>query len=218
MIEHGKAILKPVADYYTKLFRTEGGDCSDIRQMAEACQIFDPIFLSKIENETAIVTELYYLARKLEHFRYDRHFHDKFFKGLFEEMPKLVREAKMDHDLDKIKPTRKYMTRLQRRIKRNKMLEKDVDWKKDAGEYAERIWAWWRPRRSGFPFHALALRLVVLTQLSSCSVERVFSKLDKVRKVCGDVLYDDMMEVRLLLQCNGDMEDLRNSLRKYTVE
>ena len=63
--------------------------------------------------------------------------------------------------------------------------------------------------------HALALRLVVLTQLSSCSVERVFSsKLENIR-ICGENLFDDMTEIRLFLQCNGDMRELLDSLKKY---
>ena len=34
-----------------------------------------------------------------------------------------------DRDLDKIAPTRLYLTRLQQRIKKNKMLEDTVGWK-----------------------------------------------------------------------------------------
>ena len=40
---------------------------------------------------------------------------------------------------------------------------------------------------------------VALTQLSSCSVERVFY----MRDACGD-----NSELRLLLQCNGDLDEL----------
>ena len=61
------------------------------------------------------------------------------------------------------------------------------------------------------------LRLIVLTQLSSCSVERMFSKLEGIRKVCGENLYDDMAEVRLLLRCNGDLEPLVNKLNKFKL-
>ena len=134
-------------------------------------------------------------------------------------MSELVREAKRYHNLDEIKPTRQYKTRLQKRIKKNKMSAAEVGWKDDAGEYAERIWQWWKPetRRTKFPFHALALRLIVLTQLSSCSVEHVFSKLEGIRKVCGENLYDDMAEVRLLLRCNGDLEPLVNKLNKFKL-
>ncbi|KAL7540988.1 hypothetical protein ACHAXR_010540 [Thalassiosira sp. AJA248-18] len=213
LTSHGKRILEPVGDYYKKLFNEDGGDCADIRKMAEAAEMFDPIFLATIRNETHILLELHTRAEKLKYFHFDRHFTPAFFKGLKDEMQDVVRAAKKDHDLDKIKPTRQYLTRLQRRIKRNKMSEDAVDWKHDAGEYAQRIWQWWKPRRKDFPFHAMALRLIVLVQLSSCSVERVFSKLEKIRHVCGEKLFDDMAEVRLFLQCNGDMTPLLASLK-----
>ena len=90
-------------------------------------------------------------------------------------MPKLVNEAKGDHDLDRIPSTRQYQTRMQKRIKHNKLPKDTVlDWKNDAGEYAQRIWKWCKPREDKYPFHGVAIRLIVLAQLSSCSVERVF--------------------------------------------
>ena len=52
-----------------------------------------------------------------------------------------------------------------------------LDWKDDSGEYATRIWKWWKGRRDKFKVHGLVLRLIVLTQLSSCNIERVFSQL-----------------------------------------
>ena len=61
----------------------------------------------------------------------------------------------------------------------------------------------------------LALRLAVLAQLSSCSVERVFSKLKIIRERCGEKLYDDMCEIRLFLQCNGDLSNLADKMSKY---
>ena len=125
-----------------------------------------------------------------------------------------MKEAKRYHNLDRIPSIRQYMTRMQGRIKRKK-LDKDTvfDWKLDAGEYAQRIWQWWKEsRKDKFLHHGLALRLIVLAQLSSCSVERVFSKLEKIRQVTGDNLKEDMCEVRLLLQCNGDLDEMYRAL------
>ena len=45
-------------------------------------------------------------------------------------------------------------------------------WRHVPGEYAQRIWEWLNPRVNMFRVHALAIRLVVLTQLSNFSVER----------------------------------------------
>jgi hypothetical protein len=64
----------------------------------------------------------------------------------------------------------------------------------------------------------MAIRLVVLTQLSSCSVERVFSQLELIRKRCGENLFEDMTELRLLLQCNGNLDELYDRMKKYSDE
>ena len=181
--------------------------------MAEAAQIFNPIFLSKMTTAD-IPTVLDDLANKLTAFGF-RHFDEKFLKKLKKEMPALVKEAKANHDLDSIPPTRKYQTRLQKRIRKKKLDRSGaaaLSWKDDAGEYAERIWRWWKTRKDKFPMHGLAIRLIVLAQLSSCSVERVFSKLEKIRKITGETLKEDMLEVRLMLQCNGTLDELYNNL------
>ena len=211
LMDHGKNILKPVGQYYHDQFTSEDGDCHPMRVMSEAAQIFNPLFLAKM-NDADIVTVLHYWADKLTAFGY-RHFNDKFIKNLKKEMPSLVKEAKRDHDLDRIPSSRQYQTRMQRRIKRKNLpTDSSLDWRNDAGEYAQRIWKWWKPRKDKYPCHSLAIRLIVLAQLSSCSVERVFSKLEKIRDVTGDNLKEDMCEIRLLLQVNGDMDDMYNEL------
>ena len=85
-----------------------------------------------------------------------------------------------------------------------------------AGEKASKIWEWWKIKwntcKNVFPKYLLAIRLVVLTQISSCAVERVFSRLKLIREVCDERLYEDMTEIRVLLQCNGDLQDLLSKL------
>ena len=79
-----------------------------------------------------------------------------------------------------------------------------LDWRQDPGERANMIWEWWRVRLMGdsnfFPTFRMCLRLVVLTQTSSFSVERVFSRLKMIRDACGDSNYEDMTEIRILMQ------------------
>ena len=55
---HGKDILLPVGRYYHNKFTKEDGDCRQMREMSEAAQIFDPIFLSK-QSTANIVTHLH---------------------------------------------------------------------------------------------------------------------------------------------------------------
>ena len=182
--------------------------------MAEAAELFNPIMLSSI-TDTEIVTKLHYLADKLVFFKYNFTFTEGFIKRLKKEMTCVVKEAKRDHDLNRIEGDNKYHTRLQKRMKRHNIQDKnDMDWKNDAGEYARRIWEWWRTRVEEFPCHAVVIRLVVLSQLSSCSVERVFSRLQLINERCGDKLFEDMLEIRLFMQCNGDLQALYENTLK----
>ena len=176
--------------------------------MSEAAQIFNPLFLKNM-NDTTIVTELHFLADKLSFFGYDQ-FSKRFILKLKKEMKQLVNEAKRNHDLDKIKSTKQFKTRIEMRIKRKKINRdnNNLTWRHDDPEYARRIWEWWRPRTDDFPCHSLALRFVVLAQLSSCSVERVFSQLKLIQEICSDLLKEDMLNLRLLLQCIGDIGEL----------
>ena len=76
-------------------------------------------------------------------------------------------------------------------------------------ERACRIWQWWKMRvmdSDRFKFFKMALRLVVLTQVSSCSVERVFSRLKMMREACGDNMLEDMVEIRMFCMCNGNLD------------
>ena len=62
----------------------------------------------------------------------------------------------------------------------------------------------------------LALRLVVLTQLSSCSVECVFSCLKLIQNVCSGGIYENSLEMRLFIQCNGGVHEILNDIKKGT--
>jgi hypothetical protein len=69
------------------------------------------------------------------------------------------------------------------------------DWKDNPGERARRIWLWWTPRlatyQSTFKHFAIALRIIVLNQVSSAGVERVFSQLSYIVRVCGGSMLED---------------------------
>ena len=78
-----------------------------------------------------IVLELHARADELEHFGFERYFTHAFIKQFKGEIPALMREARRDHYLGKIKPNRFYPTRLQKRIVKNRRLldaeSSDVD-------------------------------------------------------------------------------------------
>ena len=167
------------------------------------------------KSDAEVVTVLNPLANQLKFFGYTR-FTEEFIDKLKMELPKIVEEANKDHDLDKIVPSMQYKSRMEKRI-RKKKLDKDtvLDWKFDDGEYSCRIWEWWRARIVKFPFLGLALRLVVLCQLSSCSVERVFSRLKLIQELCGGGMLEDTLDMRLFFQCNGDLHELMSDIQKY---
>lgn len=155
----------PAKEYYSHLFTDPEGGCSNIVYMAEAAELSNTVMLSNI-SATEIVTKLHYLADKIIYLKYDGYFTEGFIKRLKKELPGVVKEAKRDHELDRIKGNKQYHTRLQKKMKRHNIRNKDdMDWKEDAGEYTRSIWEWWRIRVQEFPCHALAIRLVVLSHL-----------------------------------------------------
>ena len=172
-----------------------------------ACKIFDPFFLKGKEDE---IDRLILLSKDLNHFEY-KEFDDDFFKGLEKEIPLAVQHANRHFDWSVIKESREYKTRIDRKIKRRRLENGDhLDWKDDPGERATRIWKWWKIRmidNDDFRFFREALRLVVLTQISSCSVERVFSQLKIMRDACQDNMLEDMVEVRMFCRCNGRLPE-----------
>ena len=207
LLDYSKSVGAPVIDYYNKLFNNTGGDCYNIRQMVKAAKIFNPLYLTG-HSDADIITILYPLADKLIHFGCII-FTEGFITQFKKEIPNVVKVADEDHNLDNINSSKQCGNRMQKRIKKKrKEPNTELDWKEEDGEYACRIWEWWRTRVKDFPCFALALRLVVLTQLSSCSVERVFSRLKLIENLCGGGMLEDHLEMRLFIQCNGDLNEL----------
>ena len=82
LMEHGKSVLQPVGRYYKSQFLEKTGDCFKMREMSEACQMFDPLFLCKMST-AHVVTVLHALAEKLaviEFRQFDKSFIDKLCK------------------------------------------------------------------------------------------------------------------------------------------
>ena len=128
-------------------------------------------------------------------------------------MPKLVKYTKADHRLSRIPSKRQYQTWMQKRINWNKIPKYTIlDWKKDASEYAQRIWKCWELSKYRYTYHGVAIFLIVPVQLLNCSVEIVLSKLEKSRKVTGENLKEDMCEICWLLQVNIDLYYMQNAL------
>ena len=86
-----------------------------------------------------------------------------------------------------------------------------ANWKIDPGERARRIWMWWQPRlqteKVGFKHFAYMLGTIVLNQVSSASVERVFSQLNFIVRTCGRALLEDTLEMRLMHRINEGLDN-----------
>ena len=80
---------------------------------------------------------------------------------LTKDLPRIEEEANKEYNLDIIKQSILFQTRMEKIIKRKKLDENTfLDFKMDDGEYACRIWEWWRSIMTKFPCFRLALKLV----------------------------------------------------------
>ena len=187
------------------------GDLYNLKQASRVAQLFDLMIVKHMSQQS-----LELLADDLTYFGYDRIFTPAFIKNLKKEIPTLINEANKDFDWGTVGNSKQYQTRSMRRAKRkrhNNDPNNNNDWKKDPGEKTSRIWEWWRLRiceskNPNLTFFAKAIRVVVLTQLSSCAVERVFSQLKLIRDTCGDNMMEDMLEIRMFERCNGNLSEL----------
>ena len=204
LVAYGKQIVQPAIDYFKKHFIHEDGDLYHVFKAARACQFLDPLILKELP-----IGELELLVDDLSYFQFDA-FTPAFIAGVKEELKRAKEEANKEFDFDESIPrTRRYETRLDRAIKRRKLQpDHAFDWKKDPGERASRIWEWWKLRmikNPDFEHIRKCIRLVVLAQMSSCSVERVFSQLNQIRNTVGDNLFKEMLNNYMYLRCNGDL-------------
>ena len=78
-------------------------------------------------------------------------------------------------------------------------------WEDDIGERARRLWEWWKVRRDIVAAWALALRLIILVNPSSCGVERVFSQIKLIIESCGTSMTEKLLELRAFIRCNGEL-------------
>ena len=74
----------------------------------------------------------------------------------------------------------------------------------DPIEKARRVWEWWRVNNAfpGIHYFATAARLIALVQVSSASVERIFSQLKLICKVTGDSPLEETVTYHVLQRCN----------------
>ena len=77
-------------------------------------------------------------------------------------------------------------------------------WKTDPIEQARCVWWWWRETHNyqGIHFFSIAARLVVLVQVSSASVERIFSQMKLICETTGNIPLEETVLACVFQQCN----------------
>ena len=228
----GRAAVQPGYDYYTKLYRTVGGQMYPLRQALRAAIVFDPLKLKVMSRLTA---EL--LVDDLKHFGFPE-FTLAFFDNLKAELPKLLEHAQKPFDWGTVPGAAEYDAALERECKRkaavaaaaaaaakgasssssapvepeesaaSERTKEDIQyWQQDPAEKARRIWEWWVVRVNGdapaFVHGPVALRLVALVQPSSADVERLFSQLKLILEQIGVSGLEEGIETRLMVRVNG---------------
>jgi hypothetical protein len=191
LFEHGKACVKPGFDYVDEMFFTEGGPCHWLVQACRGATVFNPL---KMKGKS--VDEVSLLVRELKHFQFPE-FTVTFLDSMIEEIPTYL--AFLDSaqcDWSKLKGAGKHDSKA-------RMTGGDSEsWKDDPAELARRVWEWWRGRMNRFTFFKEAVLLVVLVQVSSASVERVFSQLKLILESGGSECLNDMNELRVFERVN----------------
>jgi hypothetical protein len=207
-LEHAKSVVQPAIEKYRAIFVAEGGDHVELKRAMNACKLFDPFFLA-----TADIEVLYLLADDLPCFGngYPEFQKADFIANLKAEIPKAVEHAKKPFDWDATADSKQYEDRARRRklLSRKRVAEAQLgqnaetastsmdsdgreptfeNWMQDPGERARRIYLWRRSRfmsnKTTFKYFLWALRLIVLLQASSAEIERVFSQLTMIVRLC----------------------------------
>jgi hypothetical protein len=214
-----QSIIQPGINKYNNLFNNPRGDHYAIKKAMYACRLFNPFFIksNNIQTLSSLVDNLNYFGKGFSEVFEGNNFLD----GIKKEIEYVKRLADIEFDWENIDESRQYKQRQNRKKQREKkrlsLIQNDVgindvygdndgrindydDWKEDPGELARRIYGWWCVQYKLCPkkiyYFTLALRLVVLVQTSSCSVERIFSQLQYIRRVCGHAVLESTLELR----------------------
>ena len=213
-------VIKPGLEKYTRLFVAERGDHTNLMKAFNASRVFNPMFVKEngIDVLTLLVDDLKHFGPGFKEFATD-----EFCDTLKSELKELKNLAAIEFDWSNTEKSKQYEERKQRRRLRflrclnlTQIGEDAVgenrggrsvqynDWKDDPGEVSRRIYGWWTTMLIAKPTSCqtfrTALRLVVLMQPSSASVERVFSQLNHIRRRCGYKMLEETLEVRLMLR------------------
>lgn len=200
-MEHGKKVVKPVFEDFHRIFLRQGGDYTTLTSAYSAASVLNPLVAATMSIETA--TEK---IQSLKSFGFDefRETH-----GILDEMIKElpIYMAKVQDTgvlfWNRVEGAHEYDKTLAEKALKNPGKYVGVTWKNDPIEKARRIWEWWRSKRCTELHHfTWAARLVALVQVSSASVERIFSQVKLIVETTGVNPLEETLTTRLMERCN----------------
>ena len=209
-----------------KLFKHNDGNSFKKKCEAEAWKIFDPIWVTKQSGN--IVVNI--LIDQLQNFGFG-FMNDSFIAKMKEEFNYLIHIAKtyninLDTDIPESKQYNSWIKPRQLYERKNKIYNSNRDNKSDnqsdkiiggeliyynsrrddPRECVRRIWYWWdkickiEKRKLGIYWRVLCL--IIINQLLSASIERVFFLLNFMYHTIGPHTLENTIGARLILQCN----------------
>ena len=96
-----------------------------------------------------------------------------------------------------------YDRSLEAKIAKDPTKYQNMTWEDDPIEVPRRRWEWWRSKRGKFTYFSKAARLVVLVQVSSAAVERIFSQVKYILEQIGDSALEENIETRMMERVNN---------------
>ena len=217
-IKHGHACILPGLEYYRNLFIRTGkvngkgvtrGELKELKEFFVACGVFDPLVLKDLTVAQAQV-----FLSQLCKSGFSEFCDPTFMADVESDLNEAMAEAKKidTFDWSTIPGCDEYDTKLSATaqkgmddcIARKDCMQTVKSWREDPIERARRSWAWWKRFfiAKKLQFWGHAMRLVVLVQPSSASIERAFSQLKQIVDACGETMLKETFEYRMLRRVN----------------
>jgi hypothetical protein len=201
-VQHGKNSVNGLFLDFKRLFIAQNGNYRSIISAYTTAEVLNPI--------AAVSMSVLEISNAMKNLGKDFGF-DEFREGhgIIDDMIleidsyKAIATYANDEFWNNLDGSSKYDEKLATRI-RNGTIGDDVTWKDDPIESARRVWEFWRVHRKNVKiFHiAKAARLIALVQVSSASVERIFSQMKLIRDSCGDNMLEETLFGRVCERCN----------------
>lgn len=201
-------VIRPICEKYQSLYAAvlvgtnhRNAHVAEMKKGLLACKVFDPYAMlhSDVPMLSARLADLKNLGAGFPEFD-----DDEFLRHLRDEYPQVVAFTRQ-HFSDKWLPFPEW---------KHKSTPADPRRANHVGirdpiKRAELGYAWWQHvfchNPSMFPTFKKALLLAVLVQTSSAFVERVFSQLNSIVRLCGSQMLNETLEARCMLKVNSQL-------------